>query len=383
MLQNSIKEFKTDKNMQIKVGDKVRFLNAEGGGVVSKILGKEMVAVTDEDGFDYPTPARECVVVDDADDEKRIANPSVHPSAKKPEEKKPAKPAPAVHRKSQIEEFDAEDVIDPELRQPETKEGERLTVLLAFVPMDIKQLSATSYECYLINDSNYELAYTVASGNGKLGFRRAAGFIQPNTKVFVEELKKEQLNDIEYLTVQFIAFKKDKAYEVKPVADLRLKINPVKFYKLHSFDENDYFDESAMLVPIVKDDEMQTPYELSAEAIAAAMTTKEVVQPARISKSSKPGKEPMEVDLHIGALLDNTDGMEAKDMLDYQIQKFNEVMAQYQKEKGKRIVFIHGKGDGVLRKAVLDELRHKYPHCQYQDASFREYGFGATLVIIR
>jgi hypothetical protein len=294
MLQNSIKEFKTDKNMQIKVGDKVRFLNAEGGGVVSKILGKEMVAVTDEDGFDYPTPARECVVVDDADDEKRIANPSVHPSAKKPEEKKPAKPAPAVHRKSQIEEFDAEDVIDPELRQPETKEGERLTVLLAFVPMDIKQLSATSYECYLINDSNYELAYTVASGNGKLGFRRAAGFIQPNTKVFVEELKKEQLNDIEYLTVQFIAFKKDKAYEVKPVADLRLKINPVKFYKLHSFDENDYFDESAMLVPIVKDDEMQTPYELSAEAIEAAMTTKEVVQPARISKSSKPGKEPME-----------------------------------------------------------------------------------------
>ena len=91
MLQNSIKEFKTDKNMQIKVGDKVRFLNAEGGGVVSKILGKEMVAVTDEDGFDYPTPARECVVVDDADDEKRIANPSVHPSVKKSDEKKDKK----------------------------------------------------------------------------------------------------------------------------------------------------------------------------------------------------------------------------------------------------------------------------------------------------
>ena len=198
------------------------------------------------------------MVVDDADDEKRIANPSVHPSAKKPEEKKPAKPAPAVHRKSQIEEFDAEDVIDPELRQPETKEGERLTVLLAFVPMDIKQLSATSYECYLINDSNYELAYTVASGNGKLGFRRG-GIHSAQHQSVCGGTEKEQLNDIEYLTVQFIAFKKDKAYEVKPVADLRLKINPVKFYKLHSFDENDYFDESAMLVPIVKDDEMQDP----------------------------------------------------------------------------------------------------------------------------
>ncbi|MCQ2207746.1 MAG: DUF2027 domain-containing protein, partial [Paludibacteraceae bacterium] len=38
----------------MKVGDKVRFLNSEGGGVVSKVLSKDMVEVTDADGFDYP-----------------------------------------------------------------------------------------------------------------------------------------------------------------------------------------------------------------------------------------------------------------------------------------------------------------------------------------
>ena len=50
--------------------------------------------------------------------------------------------------------------------------------------------------------------------------------------------------------------------------------------------------------------------------------------------------------------------------------------------KGQKIVFIHGKGEGVLRKAILDELKRKYRSCEAQDASFREYGFGATLVTI-
>ena len=48
-----------------------------------------------------------------------------------------------------------------------------------------------------------------------------------------------------------------------------------------------------------------------------------------------------------------------------------------------KIVFIHGKGDGVLRKAVIDELKRKYNNCRYQDASFQEYGFGATMVTIK
>ena len=52
-------------------------------------------------------------------------------------------------------------------------------------------------------------------------------------------------------------------------------------------------------------------------------------------------------------------------------------------KKGQKIVFIHGKGDGVLRKAILQELKYKYKNYQSQDASFREYGFGATMVTIK
>ena len=57
-------------------------------------------------------------------------------------------------------------------------------------------------------------------------------------------------------------------------------------------------------------------------------------------------------------------------------------MEAYKNKREQKIVFIHGKGDGVLRKAVIDELKRKYSNCRYQDASFQEYGFGATMVTI-
>jgi dsDNA-specific endonuclease/ATPase MutS2 len=57
-------------------------------------------------------------------------------------------------------------------------------------------------------------------------------------------------------------------------------------------------------------------------------------------------------------------------------------MDENHNKKGVKIVFIHGKGDGVLRSALVKELQAKYKTCRYQDASFREYGFGATMVTI-
>ena len=82
-------------------------------------------------------------------------------------------------------------------------------------------------------------------------------------------------------------------------------------------------------------------------------------------------------------MLDDAHGMTNSEILNYQLDKFREVMEKYKSKREQKIVFIHGKGDGVLRKALLEELKRKYGTCRYQDASFQEYGFGATLVTIR
>lgn len=89
------------------------------------------------------------------------------------------------------------------------------------------------------------------------------------------------------------------------------------------------------------------------------------------------------VDLHADQLLETTAGMSSGNILDYQLDVFRRVLDRYKNNKGQKIIFIHGKGEGVLRQAIIHELNYKYKHFQYQDASFQEYGYGATQVTIR
>ena len=132
----------------MKIGDKVRFLSEVGGGIVKGFQGKDIVLVEDADGFDIPMQVRECVVIE-TDDYNINRNPAAAP--KKAEE--PAKP------------------VKPEIpvlqRRPEMRGGDVLNVFLAFVPEDVKAISSTAFEAYLVNDSNYYLYYTYLSAEGK------------------------------------------------------------------------------------------------------------------------------------------------------------------------------------------------------------------------
>ena len=49
--------------MSVKIGDTVRYLNAVGGGVVTRFQGKDVVLLMAEDGFETPVLFREVVVV--------------------------------------------------------------------------------------------------------------------------------------------------------------------------------------------------------------------------------------------------------------------------------------------------------------------------------
>ncbi|HPM11848.1 MAG TPA: hypothetical protein PK941_15530, partial [Paludibacter sp.] len=49
---------------KIKPGEKVRFLNAVGGGKVTRVDEKQgLIYVEDEDGFEIPVLEKECVVI--------------------------------------------------------------------------------------------------------------------------------------------------------------------------------------------------------------------------------------------------------------------------------------------------------------------------------
>ena len=100
-------------------------------------------------------------------------------------------------------------------------------------------------------------------------------------------------------------------------------------------------------------------------------------------KKQKKDDGTVVIDLHADEVLETTAGMNTADILHYQIDVFKKTMDENKKKKGQKIVFIHGKGEGVLRHALVHELNYRYKSCTYQDASFQEYGYGATQVTIK
>jgi hypothetical protein len=204
--------------------------------------------------------------------------------------------------------------------------------------------------------------------------------------LLLEEFEKAELNEREHVAIQLIAFKDGRSFAMKPAVSVELRIDVVKFYKLHTFQESDFFDTPSLIYDIVRNDVPSKQVYVAAEDLQEALLSKKNVdentKPQTIIK--RGGQQSViEVDLHITALLDEVGVMSNSEILNYQLDKFREVMEQYKAKREQRIVFIHGKGDGILRKAILDELKRKYPACRHQDASFQEYGFGATMITIK
>lgn len=90
----------------------------------------------------------------------------------------------------------------------------------------------------------------------------------------------------------------------------------------------------------------------------------------------------LEVDLHIHQLIDDERGLEPFQMIEIQMKHFERMMESAIRDRKTRVVFIHGKGQGVLKNEIRKALEF-YPQCSYQDAPFHTYGYhGATEVII-
>ncbi|MDR2474447.1 MAG: DUF2027 domain-containing protein [Bacteroidales bacterium] len=347
--------------MNIKTGDKVRFLNATGGGTVKRFIDKNIVCVEEPDGFETPVLIRECVVVESAADDLRLS--SVDAAPKQPVAKNVVPPAS-----------------EPEIE--ETAEGEKLTVALAFLPLNLKSLQTSSFECFLINDSNYCLFVCFMNRQAANWSCRHSVLLKPNTKILVENFSAQDLNELKHICLQFVAFKTGKPFELKNPYSVDLRIDPVSLFKIHNFRENDYFEEDARIFILVRNDLTEKPITIDPKALEKAMKEKLPTSLPTPAKKNEQ-KEVIEVDLHATELLDSLAGLDNAAILNYQLEKFRETLKQYSGKKGQKIVFIHGKGEGVLRKAILDELKTKYKNYYFQDASFREYGFGATLVKIR
>ena len=347
--------------MKYNIGDKVKFLNDVGGGVVVKYIDNETVAVLNDDEFEIPVLMSE-LIQDNSATMQSGSNVS--------------EATELTNYNNASEEYNEEEVYE--------KEDDNIYLYLAFVPENQEKLSDSDLNLHLINDSNYFVSYNLMIKYGAYHVSYH-GNLESNLKTFIKTLPKHELNDFDSIVFQAF-FYKDSPHNVKPIISKEIKFTPIKFFKDNTYKENDFFDEKAYMFTILdetKVEEHPMP-EISAEEIKKAMFEKEKdkkINRPRISRSSK-STEQREIDLHIHELLDDHKGMSNSEIIKVQIDTFKTEMDNAIKDRVKKVVFIHGVGAGTLKIELRKELDRNFKKYRYQDASFKQYGYGATMVYV-
>ncbi|NQU84604.1 MAG: DUF2027 domain-containing protein [Mariniphaga sp.] len=342
----------------IHVGDKVRFLNDVGGGKVTSIINKKMVNVEDEDGFEIPTLITELVVIES--------------SVKSYIEEKPE------YNIQLIEPIKEEELASKIIEGKDSPE-----FYLAFVPQDQKNPVGGEIEAWLVNDSNFFLIFNYSHFEKDYYTNVKSGELGPNSQKLLDSFIPFDLTEFPVLFFQLIYFQEESKEMYQPIVK-ELKVSPVKFYKEKTFSSNSFFQKNAYLLSL-----SGNPMTIELDKLTDSDVEKVIIQKEKEnSPVTKPvlrqrNNELVEVDLHINQLIDKFSDLTNHEILQIQMERFNSEMKDSINNRVKRIVFIHGVGKGALKAELHKELKIKYKKYYVQDASFKEYGYGATMVILR
>ncbi len=361
--------------MKFKTGDRVKFLNDVGSGVIVSFPDARTALVMNEDGFEIPVLLTELIPAggfqagpDPEDEEKTEA-----PAGVSPEEEKPLQDARVIVEK------DLEVKPIPTPREVIGDDQFPPVMVLAWVLSKKRD----SFSLYLVNDSPLSNLYTVHSlADGGYELIRA-GRLEADTQVRLLKCSRRDFENFEEIRVQALVFEPAALTPVSPPLVATWTRGNRKMAPEVMFRENPYFGESAWMVPLS---------EPAAPAMQRSMPLEEWKQamekdapPATQPKAGKPTQEEKtsrdEVDLHLEAIVDDPENISPAEALEIQKARFITALEGGLRSGIRKMIFIHGVGDGKLKYEIRRIIDRQYPRLRYQDASFREYGYGATLVI--
>lgn len=347
--------------MKIKPGDKVRFLNDVGGGIVKYFTGKEMAMVETDEGFEMPVKISELVPATD-----------FYSDALDAIESQDSEPLSSVK-----DEEETEDI--PVSVNPEQEAESSGKIFLGVVPSNPFAVSVSDFQLFMINDSDWNLLYTVAAVENKKLTLVKASQLERATKQYIGTFSQSRISQA-VLQISFLPYSKKPYKAVSPVV-FELDLRKTAFYKQKSFHENDFFETPAVLYTLFGEQESM----FTEKDLVDVHPKKEDRKPDPVHNEEKATTMPdtEEVDLHIESIVESTEDMDPAEILRIQMDRFTTALEGAILAHQKRIIFIHGIGNGRLKYELRKVLDEKYNHLKYQDASFQEYGFGATLVFLK
>jgi hypothetical protein len=144
----------------------------------------------------------------------------------------------------------------------------------------------------------------------------------------------------------------------------------------------------ARLVPGLKDHGNRV-YRVTDHQAGMVAANDLLAEKRRKPGTPRPGKTPKrpednsvaEVDLHLHEIMDNERNLSDGEKLEFQIRFFERELESAIRNGKRKLIVIHGVGEGVLREEVRKVLRF-YEGVRFHDADMRRYGSGATEVEI-
>lgn len=367
--------------MDIKVGQKVKFLNEEGGGVVREIVDQNTVLVSIPEGFDIPVPTNELISLETATPEEKGFRPQHDEKIEDAEGYENVGHSGAEHEVQGSTEA---------LKERARSWEQSITIsqtpafYLAFETKMKKNPMAGNLDVYLVNNTGHDVCYVLYLHQEEKMNRVSHGVMGQGKRHFLENIARQEVSRWCKGWIQLIVA--DKQFPPPEPENTAFKIRPSRFFSEENFKVYPGQSNPTLLYCLSRSDlllkadqaktcRQETHTEKASESHPPLASRKALIDKFMISD------EEARVDLHIEQISDEHHRMNAMEKLNRQVSFFQRILQSAITNKVKRLVIIHGVGEGILKAEVRRELK-QYDYIDVEDAPIAHYGVGATIAII-
>jgi hypothetical protein len=328
--------------MKLRIGDKVRFLNEVGEGVITRFKDNETVFVEMTDGFEIPYLCKHLV---------------------------------PIH---------TELILNPEVENIEMELETILSDSIYFIIEPDHEMPAlvSDYKFYLFNSSSYNVSFSYSVKDDEYFQTLKHGELGAYQKIFLKQVKKNFFKEYVYHKVECLFYKNMHYKSQIPLAEI-LYINDKIMAQSTLIQHNEFkFPVYAYILKENFLDKEVIERAFNIEDIMRLKAIKEFKQPQKKSIAKQKIKDlTKEIDLHIESLVDSHSGLTSTEILSVQLERFEKEI-QYCLSNGiKKLIVIHGVGNGKLKQEIISILK-TIDDITYYDASYKNYGYGATEIMI-
>lgn len=351
---------------RFKAGDKVKFLNEKGGGVVVREIDSRMVMVAIDDGFEIPVLAAD-LVIDAA-------------SVKQPDRKI----TEVLQREVQLQEMQQAEEQNAARRgglRRFAKNMEPEGVYLAYVPHEQQWILTGVLDVVLVNHTDAEMLYSFTIQHESSFENIDYGQVAPHSKIVLETIGRDDLNFWTTGLLQAVLVVEKADFFFQPI-HAPFEVKPNRFYKEGSYMMSAILGEKAIMVnlqPLAalrgKDNS-----QLQKEGFTGGEAVRNIVKEKPVIDKHKRAMGEAVVDLHIAELIDNIAGLSSQDLFNIQIKYFHQMLNSAIENDYNKVTFIHGVGNGVLKNAIIKALE-SYEGTKSRMASMSKFGVGAIDVL--